>query len=191
MKALLIVLIFAPSLLFAQNEDKLMIPVDSLAQTISYSGTVNEPQLSKDDIYILVKQWLTKQFELTHAFITQDDRDRGHLLAHATIFGQWLRGVITVNFTIACNIDIKAIDGKYRYEITDFNILDGVAGDFSPSWFSADIFLKPEHRNKKGQFTGKALKQLTSLDGYLNMIISNMKGAIHDKDNYYKAPKDF
>jgi hypothetical protein len=167
------------------------IQVDTAAHKICYKGVIDAPGQKKDDLFTNAREWYQKDFEFSHAFVTMADRGSGHLIGRATEFGFYVKGLVSLNFNFAFIIDIRVKDGKVRYEITDFTILDDITDDLYPVWFSADKYVNdPKYKNKKGEFTGKALRELAYIDGNAKMLITGLKDDIVNKTSVHKSDED-
>ncbi|HEY4149307.1 MAG TPA: DUF4468 domain-containing protein [Chitinophagaceae bacterium] len=193
MKVLLALFIFLPAIVKAQYiEQSPTIPFDSLAHKICYTEIVKVDSLSKEQIYTCVREWFNRSFDIGHAVVSMDDYNAGHLIARGTVFGKKSHGLGRTGMTISFIIDLFVKDGKYKYVITDFNLLAGIDGNLLPDWESADPYaIDPKHKNKKGEYTGAALQYLGILDGNIHYMINNLKDAVSKKLYSYKMKNDF
>jgi hypothetical protein len=194
MKMLLLVLLFSPLFVTAQEADYVPnIPIDSGAHKICFSGVVKVDGVSKDRIFSRAKDWITRNYDMVLAVIVMDDPASGHLTARSRMFGSHERGLITINtpYELSFTIDLKVKDGKYRYEITDFHEVDGVNG-LMPNAYAADRFVNdPQYRNKKGVYDRLPKQHLYFIEGNSKNIILQLKAGILSDKFDHQPEADF
>jgi hypothetical protein len=193
MKLILTLLLLLPVYLKAQIiTDNPVVPYDSIARKINYTGIIHVDSLSKEQIYRSAKAWLIQEFEFAHGQIAMDDENSGRIIARGTIFGKNLKGLLSVPFSITFIIDIRVKNGRYKYELTDFTVLAGVTDEMLPDWRRMDIYVTDaKYRNRKGEYSGVAKQHLGILDGNARMIVNGLKDAVAHKVYYYKSNDDF
>lgn len=120
-KALLILLLICPILVFAQKETPKM-PIDPATGKINYSEVVKvDSSTSKQELYSRGREWFAKAYNSSNNVLQMDDKDNGKLVGKALIkvyhkfLGEHPSGYI--NYTIALYLK----DGRYKYEITNFH----------------------------------------------------------------------
>jgi len=194
MRKLLFLLLFVPLFLSAQEPDYIPnIQVDTGAHKIDFRGVVETPGISKTKLLNRAKDWVNRNYDMIFAVVTMCDESSGHLIARARVFGSHPRGLITITapYELSYTIDIRCKDGKYRYEITDFDEVDGVNGLF-PNAYSADRFVNdPAFRNRKGEFDKTSKAHLYFIEGNANNTIVQIKAALTTEKFDHPVESDF
>ena len=111
MKELILFLLFAPALLFAQSP-------------ITYDQVIRLDSISKDDLFNRGNHWLVDVFKDPNRVIQLKDKEGGQIIGKGNFpymqtkksWSAWVNTEGVVNFTIKLYFK----EGRYRYVITDF-----------------------------------------------------------------------
>jgi hypothetical protein len=122
--AILFLILILPCLAFAQKDT-----------VISYSGVVEVPGATKEQLYTRARQWFNSTFISSKDVLQISDKETGELagkgIMHATAVYKYMgtqRAPVEANFV--CDVWVK--DEKYKYELTNFDAaFDTKEGDRS------------------------------------------------------------
>ena len=96
------------------------LPVSAETHRITYTGVVEVPGVSKDDLYTRATEWFAKTYNSSNAVLQMQDRAAGELVGKPvlpttvrSLGANYPAGI--VKYTISVYLK----DGKYKYEITD------------------------------------------------------------------------
>ncbi len=109
-------LLINTTLLIAQD-----LPIDNETGKITFTEVVyvDDSTTTKDELYSLAREWFAKTFKSSQSVLQMDDKELGKLIGKAN-FSINRTAYLTdsyVDFTIS----IYLKDGRYKYQITDFN----------------------------------------------------------------------
>lgn len=160
-------LIFIPALSIAQQQ----IPLKE--GKAFYELIDSMPNVTKADLYNKSKVWFVNTFNSAKSVIQMDDKDAGVIMGKGlTGFdaGNIMTGPIKqyINYTI----NIKLKDNKYRMQIYDIYVSDGMA-----TAYTTEQLLKYPKMNKK---------KIERIDNNVQDLIAGFKAAISKKseDNF-------
>lgn len=125
-KILVLITLILPLASFAQKEPSfVMPPVDSISNMVVFTDIIEVVGVSKDELYSRAKEWFVNYFKSANHVLQMDDKAIGKLIGKGTerpIIPAMLG--IQIPYTQRSTITIIVKEGKYKYEITDFRILD-------------------------------------------------------------------
>lgn len=137
MKKLLILLLFVyPTIVLSQektNNNRIVLPIDSSTNLITYQEVVDAKGATKDQLYIKGREWFAKSFKSANDVIQMDDKDAGKIIGKATSQGIYTSGGLSIPYKMLYTISITTKNNKYRYEITSFitqftgSVMNGVS----------------------------------------------------------------
>ncbi len=102
----------------------LTVPVDAATQQITYSGIIDVPGATKDELYARGKIWFGAAFYSTQSVILADDQPAGFLVGRGFSTTGITFELIPIPTTVRvlCTIKLAFKDGKYRYTLTEFQL---------------------------------------------------------------------
>lgn len=121
---ILLLLLITPFCSFSQKnstDEKIILPLDSVTNLISYKGVVELGTGSKDQLYVTAREWFARNFKSAQSVLQMDDRTSGKLIGKAYSTGVY-KYMVTIPFELHYTIIISVKDGKYRYEITSLYV---------------------------------------------------------------------
>jgi hypothetical protein len=115
MKYFILALLTAPLFSFAQN--------DSI---VTFTEVVNIESAKHNDLFVRARTWVEKNFNDSKSVISISDKESGEIAGKGLMkFSIAYQGRSTqVPVQSEFRFSIRAKDGKYRYEFTDFNIVN-------------------------------------------------------------------
>ncbi|MDO7885316.1 DUF4468 domain-containing protein [Hymenobacter cheonanensis] len=97
------------------------LPVSAETHHITYTGVVEVPGATKDELYTRATEWFAKTYNNANSVLQMQDRAAGQLVGKPVLAttvrslgSNYPAGI--VKYTISLYLK----DGKYKYEITDF-----------------------------------------------------------------------
>lgn len=91
------------------------------AQTpISYSEVVQVEGVPKEDLYQRAREWFTDTFRSSNDVIQLDDKENGQIVGKGLFKYVQRYGIFVWDCTIRFTVSVAVKDGRYRYEINDF-----------------------------------------------------------------------
>lgn len=91
------------------------------AQTpISFSEVVQVESISKEDLYQRAKGWATNTFRSSNDVIQLDDKENGQIVGKGLFKYVQRYGIFVWDCTIRFTVTVVVKDGRYRYEINNF-----------------------------------------------------------------------
>jgi hypothetical protein len=124
MKRLLLIFLLLTSASFSQTTK---LPVDSTTNLITYQDVVKVDGVSKDDIYVRAREWYARAFSSANSVIQMDDKAAGKIIGKGLSSSYYTVMRRPVNYNLHYTISITAKEGRYRYEITSFNVETGTS----------------------------------------------------------------
>ncbi len=105
------------------QDKKIDFPIDKTTKRITYTEViVVDSSLSKNELYSNAREWFAKTYNSSLSVIQMDDKELGKIVGkasipvHFTSLGMMIEGGF-IHYTISLQLK----DGRYKYEITDFN----------------------------------------------------------------------
>ena len=132
----LIAMIFLTAYAFGQNKFLEIFPFKD--GKVNYSGVIQADRISKDELYKRTKRWFIDNYKSAKDVLQLDDKENGELIGKGYLETSWGATTIYVGHTI--KIQVK--DGRYKYEITDFNVKYYNAGEFASGNRNIDMTLE-------------------------------------------------
>jgi hypothetical protein len=84
---------------------------------VSYTGVVDAPKLSKNDLFDNAKKWIkTKHSEINPYTVTYESMEDGSVIGKGSVALPADRRKYTMQFVLK----VSTKDGKFKYEFTDF-----------------------------------------------------------------------
>jgi len=164
------------------GQDKL--PVTVRENSIYYEEIVTvDSLLKKNDLLILTKQWVTKNFVKTETFNPLQLEDKDYGLISVRIYLKDV-GYRDEPVMVSCVGKIQVKDGKYRYTFSDFSYssksTNANIGNNGKEEGSCDDFVKNwQNGNSKKRF-GLYLERI---DEQIQILIKSLKSTINDSTN--------
>ncbi len=190
MKKILLIFLLAPVGLYAQS---ITLPIDSISHKIDFTEVVKVDGASKDDLYIKAREWFAKTFVSAQKVIQMDDKDAGKIIGRGTARGVESSFLSPVSFTLYYTVSITMKDGRYRYEITDFEYQDDPTKyELSPSKHVLDLIATdPKHKKKDGTYRDLWNGYLQKVFTTAESISASLKNTLSQKPNGIKSKDDF
>lgn len=148
-----------------------IVKVDSVSNEIVYSDIVVVNSVSKNDLYVNVKQWISSEFNSTKSVIDLDDRETGIIVLKPLIpiYANYMSTrYLSANISYVFTIYLK--DGKYKYVANNF-YHDFVPGSSIPGYGNCSNMLKPTNKLYKKEYD----KILIAIDSNMRLIESSLK----------------
>lgn len=141
MKTLLLILLIAPAICYAQTEDypfeKNSVQIDSATNQISYRFTDTIGRRTKDQLFSKAMEWIALNFKSANDVIKLQDREGGKIIVKGLSresYGFKLLGMNSAaGYTQHFTMDMTIRDGKYRVVLTDFVSVTDVRSTSSTS----------------------------------------------------------
>jgi len=116
------------STMYSQNNIP-NLPIDSITKKITYSEVIVDSLTNKQELFSRAREWFAKAYNSSTNVIQMEDKESGKIIGKALMsVNTKSLGVIFPNGNINYTISIYIKDGKYKYEITDFNHTDVIHG---------------------------------------------------------------
>lgn len=191
MKTLTLSAAFVALLCFASKAQD--VPVDTITKQVSYASVV-EVQGSKSELYTKARAWFATAFKNSNYVIQMDDKEAGKIIGKGAEFGNIMDAlnIVTLGtFKLNYTVYITVKDGKYRYEITDFNSEDQPGKN---TWTIAkfniyDLVTNPDNRKSNGKWKNKYATYIKLTDKTGTELQTSIKSAMEapmssNKDNF-------
>ena len=93
---------------------------------VNYTGIVKVDSVTKKiELYQRSKLWFVEVFKSANDVIQLDDKENGVIVGKGFFKTTWvLNEYITITANIQMTITINTKDGRYRYELSDFKVID-------------------------------------------------------------------
>ena len=163
MKKLLLFFLMLPILASAQTANRYLGVCPVKDGRINYTGVDSVHGANSGELYNRAKGYLAQVFPNFKDVVKLDDREMGKLSVRG-IFQTPIRGkgLIGTTYEFYARINIEVKDGRYRYEVSDFQRTDG-NGEYEYIMF-----------NKK-----KADKISAEIDPYIKTYIAGLNSAMN------------
>jgi hypothetical protein len=180
MKLSLVAIIIALGMLFTANAQKqnavvpVSLPVDSITKLITYEDVIAVPGIKADTLYKKVKSWFNSFYKNPSEVIRENDSLKFKIVGKPRfkIYNPADKeGTKTDAGLIQYTITVAAKDGRFKYEITEFN------------WKQQSYYPAERWMDTKSQMYSSAYPEyLKQLDQYVKELIRDLKDAItHEK----------
>lgn len=123
MNALLFVALLFPFAAFAQTEKRSGIPYKD--GQIFYERVVEVNGATKDQLFSATKAALAKVFKSSKAVIQSEDRESGTIVGKGNYTFDFTYMLAVTPVRASFTLEIKTKDGKYRMQMTDFEVRQG------------------------------------------------------------------
>ncbi len=175
---LLLALVLTAPLAHAQKEKDapLTLPMDADTKQITYTGVIEVPGATKNELYARGKVWFANAFKSAQNVIQADDKEAGLVVGKG-----WAQTYITIIFTPASEklwytVKLSFKDGKYRYAITDFMFKGSVSKyNMNPTPYAAEKYMQTK---KDGTPTNLARKWAAALDESAQSTAASIQGGM-------------
>jgi len=159
----LFTIIFVSNLMMTINaQEKLKDLLPLINGKVTYTNIVKIDSVSKDEIYNRAKHWLAYNYD----YFKVDNKDELICRGHIQIGSAYLWQIIT----------IKIKEGRYKYEITNFQAIQHDVSNGSS--LDIDIALEKYH-----SFLGIGEKEgFKKIDSQVNTLIESFEKAINTKE---------
>lgn len=95
------------------------MPLDSSTHKFTYTGVVEVPGATKEEIYLRAHSWFVSYYKNADAVIQLQDKEAGRIIGKGRFGVVWQMGIERlVRHTV--QIDIK--EGRFRYSISNFMV---------------------------------------------------------------------
>jgi len=95
-------------------------PIDPVTKRITFTAVVNVDSVSKDELYLRVKEWFAKTYNDSKEVIQMDDKESGKIIGKGSIevfvHSLGLKPYGYVKYVITVNVK----DSRFKYEISNF-----------------------------------------------------------------------
>lgn len=163
-----------------EQKDKdapLALPFDSETHQVAYTGVIDVPGATKNELYARGKVWFANAFKSAQNVIQADDKDAGLLVGKG-----WTQTYITIVLTPASEklwytVKLSFKDGKYRYVITDF-MFESEYSKYNthPAPHAAEPYVTPT--KKDGTPTNLARKWGSALDASAQKTVASIQAGM-------------
>lgn len=165
MLSIIIFVFFTNIISFSQSYVIPDFPIDSLTGKISYKEVVYlDSTVQQQVLYRAAREWFAKSFVSSNNVLQMDDEEAGILIGKGSF--TIIHTIWGTPFPIRFTISMYFKNGRYKYELTDFQFPDGDTCDFY-----LDI-VTDKTKNK-----GYSKKQLTN---YLNQVHNNTQALLNN-----------
>lgn len=159
------------------------VSIDSITKLITYQGVVEVPGVNKEELYMRINDWFQTYYKNPKEVIRENDslkfmitgKPRFRLLSPPNKEGVKIGGNNLAQYTIT----VAARDGRFRYELTNFNWIQ-------PSYYACEKWMDTKAPSYLAVFNDylqqldeKAIEEITSLKSAL-MKAKSLK----DKDKW-------
>jgi hypothetical protein len=163
-------------------QDKLPVPVKE--NSIYYEEIILvDSLLTKNDLLMLTKQWVTKNFVKTETYnpLQLEDKDYGMISVRIYLKDVGYRDEPVM---VSCVGKIQVKDGKYRYTFSDFSYVSKSTntnvGNNGKEEGSCDDFVKNWQNGNSKKRVGLYLERI---DEQIQILIKSLKNTINDSTN--------
>ena len=181
--------LFSISTVYGQKKT-LELPFDSLTNKIAYSEVVYVDSLtSKQVLFSRAREWFAKAYKSSTNVIQMEDKESGKIVGKAliTVYMTTVFGSHEESGNINYTITIYVKDGRYKYEITDFNhtglYVNSSVGR-TPDGGACEILL-----NEKKGFWCNSYKK--TYESYLFQMDENIKALVTDLKIYMTIKEEW
>lgn len=150
---------------FGQDKGEWGIPIDSETKKIVFTGVVEAPELTKDQLFDNAYNWLKNYFVAVDKKIYVKDKAAGkiQLKTHIQLYKMERKQKVKDSF-LKYKIDLFFKDGKYKYKLYNFIYTRGNAAFHIERWM-----------NEANSTPEDAKRRYTSLDKEMEKLIAELK----------------
>lgn len=164
---------------------RIPLPLDSATSQVVYTGVIQAPAVSKDELYNRARRWIATEFKSASSNLQMDDRQAGTLMTKGATTVRYTVGRYSTAPLISFTISIEAKDGRYRYKIRDLkNEVPAVTinGTYVPARsVPIEEMFSSKFNYKKGEPTPSFVAMMDALDAEMKRISKSLQEAIADK----------
>lgn len=115
-KIIIGLLVISSNTLNAQN-----LPLDEKTGKITFTEvvTVDDSTATKDQLYSRAREWFARTFKSSQNVLQMDDKELGKLIGKGNF--SIIPGLYLTDSRVDFTLSIYLKDGRYKYELTDFN----------------------------------------------------------------------
>jgi len=125
MKKLISLSILLMSIVFARAQDKIIDTIPKIDGVYGYQEVVQlDSSYKKDFLYKNAKIYFVNNFKSANAVIQYDNKEDAKIIGKGNITVNDANLVMAVKWVISFTTEIACKDGKYRYRIYDFSIVE-------------------------------------------------------------------
>lgn len=189
-KITLIILLFSSIICSAQKNEKIILPIDSATNFVSYQEVIKVDGPSKDDLYVRAREWFAKTYKSSQDVIQMDDKSAGKIIGKGSSIGYYNILLTPMEYYLNYTISVTTKDGRYRYEISPFIIKS------TPSKYSAGYSTPAEghyeiYKKGKGSGYGVAKKVVPHINEIATELITSLKIAMEQPAKGLKSKDEF
>lgn len=163
------------------EEDMPDFPTNSETGKVEYVETVSLDSVSKNTLFTRTREWFAKNYYSATDVIQMEDKKTGKIIGKANVPVNMRTSLISnkdmsaghINYTIS----IYFKNGKYKYEITDFQHIGGGPAD-SPNGGSVNDMMEMDSGFWGNPYRKTYLYYLVQLDENMKSLISDLKSAL-------------
>lgn len=182
-RLLLLTLLLMPGVLLAQQ---ISMPIDSASNLISYQEVVSVEGASKDELYIRATEWFAKTFKSAQDVIQMDDKSAGKVIGKGSAKNYYTVLMSPVEYYLNYTISITTKEGRYRYEISPFDLRSASSSTTVPLEQYNDWYIKG-----RGLGYGQAKKIIPHADTFAKGLAKSIKEALQQPAKGIKSKDDF
>jgi hypothetical protein len=152
------------------------LPIDSITQRITYTEIIKlDSTYTKDQLYSIIREWTSKSFKSSQDVIQMDDKENGKLIIKALFPTYYkLLGMNAWQGDIYFTFSIYIKDGRYKYEVTNFNHVGGTRrGETFPTLGSCESLI-----NGTGIMASRQEKIVNQIPENILPLINSLKSVI-------------
>ena len=165
----IIVILFSFNV-FAQ--DKLLGILPLKDGKVTYDGVVQVDSINKDELYKRAKRWFIETYKSAKDVIQLDDKENGEVIGKGFFEIYWQVTFMSgQNINVWQTMKIQVKDGRYRYEITDFNVKYYVSASQYSSGANIDSPLEAWNKGRDDN----SKKIYTKIDTEVKSLISSLE----------------
>lgn len=154
------------------GQDKLLGILPLKDGKVTYVDVVQVDSISKDELYKRTKRWFIDTYKSAKDVIQLDDKENGEVIGKGFFETYWqITFYSGQNINVWQTIKVQVKDGRYRYEITDFNVKYYV----SPSQYTSatNVDMPLETWNQVREENCK--KIYTKIDAEVQLLIISLE----------------
>ncbi|HEX8425092.1 DUF4468 domain-containing protein [Hymenobacter sp.] len=162
--------------LYAQTTAVTTLPVDAQTQRVTYSEIVTVDGVKQSELYSRAKLWLALTFDDAKDVIKVDEKDAGLLLirAYTDLPIRLTQGSLApVNQEAGYMMTLNFKDGRYKYTLTNYNLIVGSLAVPVEKEISAQMS-KPKN---KGAFIAKQYEEQVAT--YAKSLAESLSATLH------------
>ncbi|WP_114937523.1 DUF4468 domain-containing protein [Mucilaginibacter endophyticus] len=186
----LIISLIMPLLSIAQKGDKIILPIDSSTNEVTYTAVVKVDSTSKDELYSRAKEWFAKTYNSARKVIDMDDKASGKIIGKGVSEGRYSFMLTRYTFFTNYTISVFVKDGRYKYEIIPKSVEESSPTSISDGAIMFNYYVDIYNKDK-GIKLGAAKKIILNMDDKSSALIQSLKSAMITKSDTGKSKDDF